>query len=185
LGSAIISAIATLFGVALGYKLSILPERRRIKKCKSSYYSEIEIIQDDFGKWLEVLLDEFKKPKRRTCSKPPTIDFEHIHKLEIALVGELSIEQRKFIKWLKGCIDCVEQNYKGKEDVTKESDDFFYIPCNSSAIAISDVVQIVYGTTTNVIGKREVYHKNYSYLFRVFRSFLQGIWHPFRSKRVY
>lgn len=165
MGSALISAIATLIGVALGYGLSTIPERKRIEKYKSSYYLEIEIIQDDFCKWLVVLLDEFSNPKRKTLSRAPTIDFEHINKLEIALVGELSVEQRKFIKWLKGCCHCVSENYKGKEEVIRYTDNFYYIPSNSSAIAISDVVQIVY-CTTKVLEAKEHFTiaTNHNYL---------------------
>ena len=145
--SAIISVIGALLGTILGYKLSNLSEKKRSEKYVYSYYCEIEIIKEGYGKLLKTLLDEYRKPKRITCSVPVEVDFKYIHELEITLAGEITIEHRKFIKWLKNTVFCIEEHYEIRKNNSSETEKNFCLSTGPTALLITDVIQIIYCTT--------------------------------------
>ena len=147
MGSAIVSVLGALLGTLLGYKLSTFSEEKRTKNYLYSYYCEIEIIKEDYGKLLEALLDEYRKQKRTTCSVPVKVDFKYIHELEVTLAGEITIEHRKFIKWLKDSVSCIESHYKSRKNASKDTEKFYCIPRYFTALLIVDVIQIIYCTT--------------------------------------
>lgn len=147
MGSAIVSVLGVLLGTLLGYKLSNISEKKRTKNHLYSYYCEIEIIQKDYGKLLESLLGEYRKSKRTTCSVPPEVDFKYIHEFEITLAGEITIEHRKFIKWLKGAVSCIDEHYESRKEHSNDTENFYCLPSDFTALLIVDVIQIIYCTT--------------------------------------
>ncbi|XPF94289.1 hypothetical protein ACM9HF_20110 [Colwellia sp. RE-S-Sl-9] len=74
-----------LFGSWIGHKFTISFFNSRTKKQKIALYDEVQIINEDYINWLNILIDEFNEPLKDSYSGAPFIHTKLLDNLVVEL----------------------------------------------------------------------------------------------------
>jgi hypothetical protein len=100
----LIAVVAAIIGVFVGHRMTISMSHERTKSLKKAFYTEFEIILDDFKNHIVQAIDEYKNPLRNEYESPQKIDMCLIESIMVELASTekiVSPPQRRFIAWLK------------------------------------------------------------------------------------
>lgn len=109
----LIALASAIVGGIVGHRMTISLQRARTKSLENAFYTEFDIIYQDFKDYLNTSIDEYKNPLRDEYTEPALYDIDLIESITIELAATEKIvtaNQRRFISWLKLAIKTLKDN---------------------------------------------------------------------------
>ncbi len=152
-----------IIGSWFGHQYTIKLSKEKSIKQKKALLGEVNIINQDFTNWLMVLMQEYKKPLRKSYSGPPKIYTQLIDNLIIELSGTseiLSVDQRNLLVGLQSKQELIAQKDRARDKyvnqfITASDDELTIIDKNDisksikfwTAHLLQEAVDIIFHTS--------------------------------------
>lgn len=145
----ILSVLATLGAIPLGYWLGNRSSDKHVNRLKVSLYSELQIIEEEFVSWYKnSLLDEYHHPNRSDYTYPIDIDWLYLNTLQQSLGADMLPQHRRLFKRLKSYEESMTSNTERRnKKATHEDGSVSYVDYKLTAQVIVQVNQILYFIT--------------------------------------
>ncbi|HCG7664369.1 TPA: hypothetical protein NJ444_002734 [Vibrio parahaemolyticus] len=142
----ILSVLATLGAVLMGYWLGNRDSIKQVKKQRNNFYTELEILEEDLTSWLRNgLVDEYKKPQRCDYTYPLDVDWDFLNSIQLELGAEMLPEHRKLIKRIKSYHESIISNTERRnKKATGPNGEVQYVDYKLTAQVIVQVNQMLY-----------------------------------------